>query len=159
TTVPTTGGVLKIGGANGTIVNANDILQLSAPGANTFAGGQLVFVPTTNFKGTVLNAGGNTSFTFQVVDAGSTANSGQNTDQSPNSITITVASVNDAPSGVSSSKQVISSPVTQYSFTATDFAVLDPNDQPGNGLGAIIITSLVNIGAGQLQFQGADVVL
>ncbi len=54
--------------------------------------GRLTFVPAPNGNGTNY-----TSFTFQVVDAGGTANGGQDTDQSPNLFTFDVTGVNDAP--------------------------------------------------------------
>src|SRR5262249_51023606 len=53
-------------------------------------GGLLVFSPAANANGTNY-----AHFTFQVQDDGGTANSGQDTDQSPNTITINVTSVND----------------------------------------------------------------
>jgi hypothetical protein len=48
---------------------------------------------------TASNANGNnlTSFTFQIQDDGGTANGGVDTDQSPNTITVNVTAVNDAP--------------------------------------------------------------
>ena len=59
-------------------------------------GGLLSFTPAANANGT-----GYASFTFQVRDDGGTANGGVDTDQSPNTITIDVAAVNDPPpSGV-----------------------------------------------------------
>src|SRR5205085_527780 len=54
----------------------------------------LVFTPAAN-----ANGNGYASFTFQVQDNGGTANSGADTDASPNTITFNVTSVNDAPQG------------------------------------------------------------
>ena len=51
--------------------------------------------PAANGNGT-----GYASFTFQVRDNGGTDNGGQNTDQTPNTITIDVTAVNDAPVNV-----------------------------------------------------------
>ena len=56
--------------------------------------GKLVFTPDANQSGT-----GYASFPFQVRDDGGTANGGVDTDQSPNTITIDVAAVNDPPAG------------------------------------------------------------
>ena len=54
--------------------------------------GLLVFTPAANANGT-----GYASFTFQVQDDGGTANGGVDLDQSANTLTINVTSVNDAP--------------------------------------------------------------
>jgi len=54
--------------------------------------GNLVFTPAANANGDAY-----ASFTFQVVDDGGTANGGQDTDQSANTLTIDVNPVNDAP--------------------------------------------------------------
>src|SRR6185312_381273 len=67
--------------------------------AADIAGGKLVFTPAANANGT-----GYASFTFQVQDDGGTANGGVALDASPNTITLNVTPVNDAP--------VVSGPVT-----------------------------------------------
>ena len=54
--------------------------------------GLLKFVPAANANGTNY-----ASFTFQVLDDGGTANGGSNLDPSPNTMTINVTAVNDAP--------------------------------------------------------------
>ncbi|NTU57870.1 MAG: tandem-95 repeat protein, partial [Chlorobiaceae bacterium] len=66
--------------------------------------GKLVFTPAANANGT-----GYASFTFQVQDNGGTANGGVDTDQSPNTITLNVTSVNDLVSVTSSSVTVYES--------------------------------------------------
>lgn len=82
TTLPASGqlllnGVAVIAGAS---ISATDI-----------AAGQLTYVPAANANGSV-------NLKFQVVDNGSTAaNGSQNTDASPNTLTINLAAVNDAP--------------------------------------------------------------
>jgi len=53
--------------------------------------GRLTYSPATNANGNAF-----TSFTFQVQDDGGTANGGQDTDQSPNTITINISQINDA---------------------------------------------------------------
>ncbi len=54
--------------------------------------GGLVWTPPANVNGTAVAA-----FTFSVVDIGGIANGGANTDPTPNTITINVTAVNDAP--------------------------------------------------------------
>jgi len=54
--------------------------------------GLLTFTPAANANGT-----GYATFTFQVRDNGGTANGGQDTDQSANTITVDVTAVNDTP--------------------------------------------------------------
>jgi hypothetical protein len=82
-TLPTAGTLTNNGTAvtNGRFVSASDI-----------AAGFLVFTPVADANGTPY-----ASFTFQVRDDGGTANGGQDTDQSPNTFTINVTAVNDAP--------------------------------------------------------------
>jgi hypothetical protein len=55
-------------------------------------GGVFVYEPAANANGANYS-----SFTFQVRDNGGTANGGQNTDGTPNTITFDVTAVNDAP--------------------------------------------------------------
>jgi hypothetical protein len=85
TTVPGAGaGTLT---NNGVTVNAGDSVL-----ASDIAAGHLVFTPVLNASGSPLG-----SFTFQVQDNGGTANGGVDLDQSPNTLTINVSAVNDAP--------------------------------------------------------------
>jgi hypothetical protein len=72
---------------NGFTVNANDFVS-----ATDIAAGHLVFTPTAHSNGSP-----EASFTFQVQDNGGTANGGVDLDQSPNTVTINVSAVNDAP--------------------------------------------------------------
>jgi hypothetical protein len=83
TTIPG-GGVLT---NNGVAVNPNDFVS-----AADIAAGHLVFAPTAHANGSP-----EASFTFQVQDNGGTANGGFDTDQSPNTMSINVSAVNDAP--------------------------------------------------------------
>ncbi|HQQ32628.1 MAG TPA: DUF4347 domain-containing protein, partial [Methylophilus sp.] len=73
---------------NGVTVTASQTISVADINA-----GLLVFTPAANANGT-----GYASFTFQVQDSGGTANGGINTDPTPNTITVDVAAVNDAPS-------------------------------------------------------------
>src|SRR5262249_869692 len=86
-------------------------------------GGKLVFTPTANANGTP-----ETSFTFQVQDDGGTANGGVDTDQSANTFTFNVTSVNDAPAGTDTT--VTTNEDAAYTFAAADFGFTDPNDSP-----------------------------
>jgi cytochrome oxidase Cu insertion factor (SCO1/SenC/PrrC family) len=72
---------------NGVTVNAGDSVL-----ATDIAAGHLVFTPALNASGSP-----EASFTFQVRDNGGTANGGVDLDQSPNTLTINVTAVNDAP--------------------------------------------------------------
>ena len=83
TTLPATGNLTL----NSTSVTAGQIV-----GIGDINSGLLKFVPAANDNGT-----GYTGFTFQVQDNGGTSNSGIDFDQSPNTITVNVTSVNDAP--------------------------------------------------------------
>ncbi|MBK9081556.1 MAG: DUF4347 domain-containing protein [Rhizobiales bacterium] len=81
TTLPT-GGTLRLGGV---AVTVGQVIPVGSIGT-------LTWTPAANANGT-----GIASFTFQVTDDGGTANGGQNTDQSANTITFNVTAVNDAP--------------------------------------------------------------
>jgi hypothetical protein len=70
---------------NGVAVTAGQSMPVAS-----ITSGLLKFEPALNFNGTP-------SFTFQVVDNGGTANGGVDTDGTPNTMTITVNPVNDAP--------------------------------------------------------------
>jgi Ca2+-binding RTX toxin-like protein len=91
TTVPVPGTLFYdadgVGGAAGTPFNPGGFILISE-----IALGHLYFTPVANGSGTPF-----ASFTFQVQDNAGTANGGQDTDQSPNTITFNVTAVNDAP--------------------------------------------------------------
>ena len=72
---------------NGVAVAANQFVSIADINA-----GHLVFTPAANANGT-----GYASFTFQVRDNGGVANGGVNLDPTPNTITVDVTAVNDAP--------------------------------------------------------------
>ncbi|MGE4350334.1 MAG: DUF5801 repeats-in-toxin domain-containing protein, partial [Candidatus Berkiella sp.] len=101
--------------------------------------GLLKFTPATNANGTDY-----ASFTFQVQDNGGTANAGVDLDPTPNTMTINVTSVNDAPSG--SNATVVTNEDTQYTFTAANFGFSDVSDSPANSLLAVRISSLPTAG-------------
>src|SRR5690606_30776221 len=66
--------------------------------------------------------------------------SGVDLDATPNTITIDVTSVNDAPAGAD--KTVTTLEDTALVFTAADFGFTDPNDSPANTLLAVQISAL-----------------
>src|SRR5205823_2889318 len=109
---------------------------------------ELKFSPAANANGTAY-----ASFTFQVQDDGGTANGGVDLDQSANTMTVNVTSVNDAPSGANNSVTTLED--TNYTFGTTDFGFSDLNDSPGNTLQAVEITTLP--GAGTLKDNGVAV--
>src|SRR5207244_2557397 len=79
-----TAGTLKL---NGVAVTTGQVVSAADITAN-----KLTFAPAAN-----ANGAGYATFTFQVRDDGGTANGGVDLDQSPNTMTIDVTSVNDAP--------------------------------------------------------------
>ncbi|MFL5327544.1 MAG: DUF4347 domain-containing protein [Gemmataceae bacterium] len=113
-------------------------------------GGLLKFTPVANAQGS-----GYASFTFAVQDNGGTANGGVDLDPTPNTITIDVTSVNDAPAGAD--KTVTTLEDTAYVFAASDFGFTDPSDSPANSLLSVKITSLP--GVGSFTDNGAAVTL
>src|SRR5207247_1364880 len=115
--------------------------------AADIAAGKLTFSPAANGNGSPY-----TSFTFQVRDNGGTP--GQPLDQSANTLTINVTSVNDEPVGANNA--VTTAEDTTYTFVAADFPFSDPNDSPANGLDAVKITTLP--ATGTLKNNGVAVV-
>lgn len=112
--------------------------------------GLLVYHPAMNNHG--LAAG---VFTFQVQDDDGTANGGQDTDQTPNTMTIDITSVNDAPVGTGNT--VTATEDIPFVFSLTDFGFTDPDDTiaPNNFQGVVITTLPVN---GTLTLLGVPVV-
>ncbi|WP_447932205.1 Ig-like domain-containing protein [Sphingopyxis fribergensis] len=154
--------------ANGTmLLNGASVTAGTFVTAAQIAAGQLTWQAAANANGSGLG-----SFTFQVRDNGGTANGGQDTDQSPNNISFTVAPVNDPPSGTDA--VLTATEDTPYAFTAANFGFSDAID--GNVFAGVVITTLpangtmllngtavtagtfvtaAQIAAGQLTWQGA----
>src|SRR5437762_916757 len=101
--------------------------------------GNLVFAAAAN-----ANGAGYASFTFQVQDNGGTANSGVDLDQSANTITINVTSVNDAPPGTDATLTINED--TPRTLTAADFGFTAANDSPANSFAAVTITTVPTAG-------------
>jgi hypothetical protein len=95
----------------------------------------LTFMPDAHQNGAAY-----ASFTFQVVDDDGTLNAGQDTDQTPNVVTIDVTPMNDAPHTVDNSVTILED--NTYTFQVSDFAYSDPYDVPSNNYTGIIITTL-----------------
>jgi hypothetical protein len=122
--------------AAGTLTNNNVAVTAGQSiSVADITGGKLKFTPAADANGSPY-----ASFTFQVQDDGNTNNGGVDLDQSPNTMTINVTSVNDAPAGAD--KTVTTTINTAYVFTTTDFGFTDPNDTPANTLLAVKITTL-----------------
>ncbi|KQP13175.1 cadherin domain-containing protein [Pseudorhodoferax sp. Leaf267] len=102
---------------NGTAVTANQTIGVADINA-----GLLRFKPADNASGT-----GYASFNFLVQDNGGTANSGADTDSTPNTLTIDVTAVNDPPSGTNST--VSATEDTAYVLTAANFGFNDTDDR------------------------------
>ena len=128
---------------NGVAVSAGQFVS-----AADIAAGWLKFSPAADANGSSY-----ASFTFQVQDDGGTANGGVDLDPSPNTITVNVTPVNDAPAGAD--KTVTTLEDTAYTFTAADFGFSDPHDSPANSLLAVKISSLPT--AGTLTDNGVAV--
>src|SRR5207249_3725916 len=119
-------GILK---DNGVAVTAGQFIPVA-----DITGGLFKFTPAAN-----ANGNGYASFTFQVQDNGGTANGGVDLDQSPNTMTINVTGVNDAPSGANNTVTVNEDGA--HTFTAAEFGFSDPHDSPANTFAAVEITT------------------
>jgi hypothetical protein len=129
------------GGLPGVFASAGQFIT-----AAELAMGALTYYPASH-----ANGAGHASFTFQVRDNGGSANGGQDTDQSPNTITFNVNPVNDAPSGAD--KSITGSEDDPYIFAAADFGFTDPVE--GNAFFAVKITTLP--AAGDILLNGVAV--
>ena len=108
--------------------------------ASDIAGGLLVFTPRT------YDSGANyASFSFQVRNAGGTANGGQDTDPNPRTETINVRWVNQAPVGTSGSVTTLENQA--YAFTAANFGFSDPHNNPAEAFAGLIVDNLPSLGA------------
>jgi uncharacterized protein YjlB len=125
--------VITTAPASGTLTKGAAVLSGGeAVTAAELAAGDLVFTPAPDGSGVAY-----TSFTFQVQDDGGTANGGIDLDPTPNTLTIDVDPVNDAPGGTDAT--VTTNEDTAFTFSAADFGFSDPLD--GNGFQAVVVTS------------------
>src|SRR5439155_106213 len=95
----------------------------------------LTFNPAANASGSPY-----ATFTFEGQDNGGIASSRVDLDQSPNTITVNVRPVNDAPSGAD--KTVATNEDTTYTFAAADFAFTNPNGNPSTNLFSVKSSAL-----------------
>jgi len=137
TTLPATGS-LQFDGAAVTATQVVPVIDL----------GLLTYTPEVNGSGTPY-----ASFTFQVQDDGGTSNGGTDTDPTPNTVTISVTPVNDAPAGTDRTITLLED--NTYTFSTADFGFSDPDDAPANQLNAVVLTTLPAMGV--LQLNGAVV--
>ena len=128
----------------GEAVTATDTVTLA-----DITAGRLKFKPAADANGT-----GYDSFTFQVQDDGGTANGGIDTDQTPNTMTIDVTSVNDAPSGTNNAVTTLED--TDYTFAAGDFGFNDTAD--GDALTAVYITTIPSNGTLYVDANGDGII-
>jgi hypothetical protein len=131
--LPANGTLTLVGGPNGGVVTAGDVILTGSITANN-----LRFTPATNFNGS-------TTFSFQVRDNGGTANSGQNTSLAA-TITLAVNSVNDPPIGANNQPQatvgMLEDQIGGYTFQVGDFGFTDPADTPPNNFLQVRITQI-----------------
>ena len=136
----TTGGLL----GNDTDRN-NDVLTAfivtnAAHGTVTLnTNGTFTYQPNANFNG-------NDVFTYRAFDGLQYSD--------PVSVTISVASVNDAPAGADALLTILED--STKTFSAADFGFTDTSDSPADALLAVIISSLPS--AGSLKLSGTPVV-
>ncbi len=104
--------------------------------------GNLVYTPAPNSNGTAL-----ASFTFSVQDSADVF------DATPNTITIDVVSVGDAPAGAD--KTLTMNQDSTLTLTAADFGFSDPDDSPADNFAGVTITALP--AAGTLKLDGVAV--
>jgi|GEM_PF-2805912 len=131
TTVPLTG-TLKVSGS--TVIAGDSITAANL--------GNLVYTPAAGASA----ANGYASFTFQVMDNGGTSNSGQDTDQSPNTITVNLSAAvgNSAPTATDTS--AVLSSITEGASNPSGATVSSLfggkfSDADGNSLAGIAVTS------------------
>src|SRR5439155_197127 len=103
-----------------TTITGAGTLKLSGSAVSAGAFVTVANIPNLTFE-PVANVNGSpyTTFTFQVEDDGASSGLNQNLDASPNTMTINVSSVNDAPAGTDNT--VTTSEDTTYAFAAAAF--------------------------------------
>ena len=130
--------------ANGTLLfNGNPVAPDAFILTSDIDAGKLTFQPAPDGNGN-----GYASFTFQVVDGGGTLNSGQDTDQSPNTLTINVTAVNDAPvNGVPGAQST-------NEDTAKVFSAGNGNAISVGDVDAVSLTVTLTVAHGTLTLSG-----
>ena len=111
---------------NSTVLVAGDIVTTSQLDA-----GQLLYIPGADRFGT-----DDASFEFRVIDDNS--NPGNAISLAPNTLSVSIDPVSDAPSGLDSTRIAVED--TNYVFAIEDFGFSDPSD--GDALIAVLIDEL-----------------
>ncbi|PPC89794.1 MAG: hypothetical protein CTY35_14915, partial [Methylotenera sp.] len=115
--------------ANDTDVDGNPLtltsVQAPTNGTVTLNAGNVIFTPNANYNGPA-------TFTYTISD-------GQ-TGTDTATVTLNIASVNDAPAGTDRTININED--TGYTFSAADFGFTDINDTPANSLQSVVITSI-----------------
>jgi VCBS repeat-containing protein len=132
--------ITSLPAAGALTLDGADVAAGQSVSAADIAAGLLVFTPAENANGT-----GYASLAFQVQDDGGTAGGGVDLDQTPNTITIDVTPVNDAPESSFGANSLFED--TPRVFGLADFPVFDDADSPPNSLLAVKITTLPDHGA------------
>ncbi|EJN03643.1 Ig-like domain-containing protein [Phyllobacterium sp. YR531] len=115
------------GSGTGTLILTGTLADINA---YLSAASRPTFSPAANASGTV-------TLTMTTNDNGNTGGPALiDVDTS----TITITPVNDAPSGVDQTVTVNED--TTFTFTPANFGFTDPNDNPGNTLAAVVITTI-----------------
>jgi len=140
--------IVSLPAAGALTLNGSAVAVGQSLSAADIAAGLLVFTPAAN-----ANGGGYASFDFQVQDDGGSGNGGADLSATPNTLTLDVASVNDAPAGANKTAALLED--ARYTLKTADFGYADPNDSPANSFLAVRIASLPAVGA--LKLNGAAV--
>ena len=125
-------------------------LSYSLDAASTTAG-MTINAATGAFNWTPTESQGGAVYPVTITVTDNGANPSSLTDSE--TFNITVAEVNDAPSGTN--KSVLTIEDTAYTFTVADFGFSDPDDIPANALNAVKITTLSTDGV--LKLNGVAV--
>ncbi|MBK1724537.1 DUF4347 domain-containing protein [Thiocystis violacea] len=137
--------------ANGALtLDGNAVSANQSIAVDDISNGLLVFTPGAEES----NPSGYADFTFQVQDNGGTANGGVDLDQSPNTITFNVTSVNDAPtlSGTGNDLNTITEDDTANAGQAVSALIATLSDPDGPGAGIAIHGATID-GGGTWQYQ------
>ncbi|MBX9675551.1 MAG: retention module-containing protein, partial [Methylotenera sp.] len=115
--------------ANDTDVDGNPLtvtsVQAPTNGTVTLNAGNIIFTPNANYNGPA-------TFTYTISDGQTGTDSA--------TVTLNIATVNDAPAGAD--RTISTNEDTAYTFSAADFGFTDLNDSPANSLQSVVITSI-----------------
>jgi hypothetical protein len=120
---------------DGTVVAAGQYIQVSDIEQN-----RLTFVPGSNDYGNPY-----AQFQFQVQDDGGTENGAQDLSLAPNTVTFSVISVSDAPTGTDTTKTVLER--SARFLSVADFGFNDAGDRPWDRFQQVWITTLPTRGS------------